>query len=109
MKGYIKPLVTFAVLLMFTADGVAESRSVNNQDNKPDQSSARIKLRVVIPEVLLFRNGNATSGLDYLAFPTSVTTQTGDGSLILHGNSGPASIVDDSGTAAGITYTATSL
>jgi len=109
MKGYIKPLVTFAMLLMFTVDGVAESRSVNYQDNKPDQASARIKLRVVIPEVLLFRNGNATSSLDHLTFPTSVTTPTSDGSLILNGNSGHASIVDDSGTAAGTTYTATSL
>ena len=109
MKGYIKPLVTFAMLLMFPADGLAESRALNNQVNKPDQASARIKLRVVIPEVLLFRSGDTTTSLDILAFPTSATTQTGNGSLVLHSNSGPASIVDDNGTAAGTTYTASSL
>jgi hypothetical protein len=109
MKGYIKPLVTFMMLLIFSADGLAEYRSLNNQDNMPDQASARIKLRVVIPEVLLFRNGDTTSSLDTLTFPTSVTTSTGNESLVLHGNSGPASIVNDNGTAAGTTYTATSL
>lgn len=109
MKGYIKPLVTFMMLLIFAADGLAESSAPNNQDNKPDQASARIKLRVVIPEVLLFQSANATSSLDILAFPTSVTTQTDNGSLVIHGNSGPASIVDDNGTTAGTTYTATSL
>ncbi len=109
MKGYIKPLVTFAMLLVFAADGLAETGSLNNQDNKPDRASARIKLRVVIPEVLLFRSGDTTTSLDTLAFPTSVTTQTGNGSLVLHGNSGANGIADDSGTAAGTTYTASSL
>jgi hypothetical protein len=109
MKGYIKPLVAFATLLVFAADALAESSISGNRDGGHYSASARIKLRVVIPEMLLFRNGNATSSLDYLAFPTSVTTQTGNGSLVLHGNSGPASIVDDNGTAAGTTYTATSL
>jgi len=111
VKGYVKPLVTFVMLLVFAAGGLAESHShsLNNEDNKPDQASARIKLRVIIPEVLLFRSGNTTSNLDILTFPTSVTTSTGKGSLVLHGNSGPASIVDDNDTAAGTTYTASSL
>lgn len=109
MKGYIKLLATIMMLLVFAADGLAESRALNNQDNKSGQAGARIKLRVVIPEVLLFRSGDTTTSLDTLAFPTSVTTQTGNGSLILQGNSGANGIVDDNGTAAGTTYTASSL
>ena len=109
MKGYIKPLVIFTMLLVFAAQGQAESASPNHQDNKADQASARIKLRVVIPKVLLFRNGDTTPSLEILAFPTTVTTSTGNGRLVLHGNSGPASIVDENGTAAATTYTAASL
>ena len=109
MKGYIKPLIICTMLLLFAAHGRAESASPNHQDNKAGQASARIKLRVVIPKVLLFRNADTTPGLGILAFPTSVTTSTGNGRLVLHGNSGPASIVNENGAAAETTYTAASL
>ena len=108
MKGYIKPSLAFAILLVIAADGLADSRSISNQDDNPF-ASARIKLRVVIPKVLLFRNADTTPSLKILAFPTSVTTSTGNGRLVLHGNSGPASIVNENGAAAETTYTAASL
>ncbi len=107
MKNYIKPLLTFAMLLIFARDGLAESHTPGKQGDNP--SSARLKLRVVIPDMLLLQSGGATSSLDSLAFPTSVTALTGNGSLVLQGNSGATSIVSDDKTAAETTYTATSL
>jgi len=109
MKNYIKPLLTFAMLLVFATDGLAESRTIGKQGSNPSSASARLKLRVVIPDMLLLQSGGATSSLDNLAFPTSVTALTGNGSLVLQGNSGATSIVSDDKTAAETTYTATSL
>ena len=93
MKGYIKPLVAIVALLIFAADGMAES-STSSQDSGQNSASARIKLRVVIPAMLLFQvNENASSGDD----------------LVLHGNTGPASIVAGSESSTETTYTAASL
>jgi len=109
MKKYIKPLLTFAMLLVFATNGLAESRTSGKQGNNPSSASTRLKLRVVIPDMLLLQSGAATSSLDGLVFPTSATTLTGNGSLVLQGNSGPAEIVSDHKTAADTIYTATSL
>ena len=109
MKGYIKPPVAFAILLVFAANGMAESSTASNQDSGQYTASARIKLRVVIPEMLLFQTGDAAPGEDTLAFPTSVKTPTTNGDLYLHSNSGYASSVTERKTVTGISYTATSL
>ncbi len=109
MKYYIKPLLTFAMLLVFARDGLAESHTPGKQGDNPSSASTRLKLRVVIPDMLLLQSGAATSSLDGLVFPTSVTAPTGNGSLVLQGNSGATNIVSDDKTAVETTYTATSL
>ena len=55
MKDLIKPCLAFAALLVIAADTMAESHAISNRDNDGYKASARIKLRVVIPEVLLLR------------------------------------------------------
>lgn len=109
MKGHIKPLVAFAMLPFFAADGLAESSISGNRDGGHYSASARIKLHVVIPEMLLFQTSGTGPVSDTLAFPTSVETPTGRGSLYLHSNSAYGGSVTGHETATAITYTATSL
>ena len=110
MKDLIKPCLAFAALLVIAADTMAESHAISNRDNDGYKASARIKLRVVIPEVLLLRINDATSDADTLTFPSSVKVPTANGGLAVHTNSGPAaSIATQRGTTAEMTYTAASL
>ena len=110
MKVFIKQYLAFSALLVFAADGMAESHAISNRDNDRYKASARIKLRVVIPEVLLLRIDDTTYGADSLTFPTSVKVPTVSGSLAVHTNTGPAaSIVTQRGTTAEMIYTAASL
>ena len=109
MKGYIKPLVTFAMLSIFAADGMAESHAISNRGSDGYRASARIKLHVVIPGVLQFQISDTTPGADALTFPTPVTAPTAGGSIDVHGNTGPTSIITHRETTSAITYTGASL
>ena len=109
MKGFIKPLVASVVLSAFALDGLAESRTGFKQDSGRYSVGAGIKLRVVIPEMLLLQSGDTTPGGGTLAFPTSVTTPTASGNLQLHSNSGTPGNISVQETVTGMTYTASSL
>ena len=98
MKSTIKPLLAFAVLLAFGADGRAESRTVKAQNNDPVAASARIKLRVIIPEILQFQHSGNSPALNA---STGVPTA--------HLNSGHAVITTIRGTGSEILYTTASL
>ena len=76
MKSTIKPLLAFAVLLAFGADGRAESRTINAQYNDPVAASARIKLRVIIPEILQVQLAGTTASGSTLALPASTGVPT---------------------------------
>jgi hypothetical protein len=103
MKGFIKPLLAFAISTVFAAEGLAESHTIKPSSNEPSRASARIKLRVIIPEILLFQLGDATAGGITLALPATT------GVPAAHLNSGHAVITTSSETASEITYTSASL
>ena len=109
MKGYIKPLVAFVILLVFALDGMAESRTGGKQDSGRYSAGAGIKLRVVIPQMLLLQSGDVASGGDALAFPSSVTIPTASGNLHVHSNFGSPGSISVQETVTGMTYTVSSL
>ena len=103
MKGHIKPSVAFAALVLFTANSLAESRTNNPQDTYAYKASARIKLRVIIPEVLQFQMSDEAARGDVLALPGA--TMIPSASI----NSRQTIITDRSETAGQMTYTSASL
>jgi|GEM_PF-5047000 len=103
MKGIIKPLLAFAISTAFAAEGLAESSTIEPSNNEPARVSARIKLRVIIPEILLFQLGDASAGGMSLALPATTNTPAA------HLNSGHSVITTSSETASEITYTSASL
>ncbi|NOR40091.1 MAG: hypothetical protein GQ537_02635 [Gammaproteobacteria bacterium] len=109
MKGFIKPLVAFVFLWVVALNGMAESRTGAKQDSGRYSAGAGIKLRVVIPEMLLFQSGDTTPGGGTLAFPASVTTPTASGNLHVHSNTESPGSISVQETVTGITYTASSL
>ena len=103
MKGFIKPSLAFAALVLFTANSFAESRANNPQDTRAYKASARIKLRVIIPEVLQFQmNAEAARG-DVPALPGATTIPS------VSINSRQTVVAANSETAGQMTYTAASL
>ena len=109
MKGFIKPLVASVVLSAFALDGMAESRTGFKQDSGRYSVGAGIKLRVVIPEMLLLQSGDTAPGGDTLTFPTSATTPTASGNLHVHSNTESPGSISVQETVTGMTYTASSL
>ena len=103
MKGYIKPSLAFAALVLFAANSFAESRTINPQDTNAYKASARLKLRVVIPEVLRFQISDEAARGNVLALPGKATTPSA--SI----NSRQTIITGDNETAGQITYTSASL
>ena len=93
MKGYIKLSLVLTALAAFATDGRAESPPGQDQDALT--ASARIRLQVVIPEVLHYQ----ISTTDALVLP-------GPSALL---NSGQALGTSSRETADEIIYTTTSL
>ena len=102
MKRFIKPSLAFTALMLFTANSTAESRTISTQDTNSYKASARINLRVVIPEVLRFQTSDEARG-STLALPGATTIPSA------HLNSRQTIITTSSETADQLIYTIASL
>jgi len=110
MKCYIKHVVVLFILLMLMPPAMAESRFTSNPANGSYSASARIKLRVVIPEMLSFQIADRTTTGDSVAFLSSggIITDSNDGNIRLRGNTGQTSIYAENNADTLVTYTAAS-
>ena len=103
MKRFIKPTLAFAALVLFAANSFAESRTINPQDTNAYKASARLKLRVVIPEVLQFQISDEAASGNILALTGKAATPS------TSINSRQSIITGENETAGQMTYTSASL